>query len=257
MESEDKFRASVSKLKAYTRCGRQFELERINELPSRPAAWTVRGHAVHQTIETWEAFDREGDPLKMFRDAWDTALAEQTERFPDLSRWMRTPRVKSTEQDVKLRYLDGEKQVTRYVERALDEADLWRVVETEVPFEIETEKFVVRGKIDQIREWEDGELSIWDIKTGSDDQEDNRQLGFYGLGYWYETGKKIPWGSYWYTKLDRASKSIDLNVYTQKYLFSQIDMLMAGINARVFLANPSKKNCFACGVAAHCIESKQ
>lgn len=251
---------SVSKLKSVTKCGRAYELERIQKVPSRPAAWTVRGIATHDAIEQWEKSGRDIDIKEYFnQSAWPAAYEQTLEKYPDLNNWLKTPRVKSVSQDLVYRHLDGLEQSMKYTERAIAESDLWRVVETEVPFTLEFpgQDFIINGYIDQIREWNDGDLSIWDIKSGNDDSEDNRQLGVYGLGYYQKTGTKISDGCYWYTKLNRPSKSIDLTIYTEEYIIEEFSKLDQIIKSGLFLANPSIKGCFACGVADHCLESKQ
>lgn len=247
---------SVSKLKSIGKCGRQYQLERIEKVPSRPAGWTVRGIAAHDTIDTWEKDLRASDPESYYQDSWDRALQETILKFPQVDKWQRTPRVKTVAKDLELRKQDGLVQVQRYCERAIDEEDLWRVKEAEFPFTLEYENFIIRGIIDQVREWEDGDLSLWDLKTGGDDSEDNRQLGVYRHGFLKESGIDIGVGAYWYSKLDRASKSIDLNVYTPEYIeaeFTKLDQIMT---QNLYMANPSIKSCFACGVAEHCIERK-
>lgn len=247
---------SVSKLKSVGKCGRQYQLERIEKKPSRPAAWTVRGIAAHSTIEQWEKSKRQIDPEAEYQRAWDDAMTITIDQYPDVSNWQRTPRVGSVARDIELRFKDGLQQVLRYCERAIDEEDLWRVREAEFPFTLEFSEFIIRGVIDQVREWEDGDLSLWDLKTGGDDSEDNRQLGVYRQGYLKETSIDIPVGAYWYSKLDRASKSIDLNVYTPEYIFQEFEKLDRIMTQGLYLANPSKKNCKFCPVSEHCLESK-
>jgi putative RecB family exonuclease len=247
---------SASQWKAVTSCGRRYELERREKAPSRPAAWTPRGTAVHNTIEEWEKEKRRLDWRGFYEQAWTIAVDETLEKFPDTSKWFLTPRVKGVERDLALRHADGLAQVERYVERALDEKSDWEVIDTEVSFEVEFPDILLRGKIDQLRRWNDGELSLWDIKTGGDDSEDNRQLGIYRFGYLDQTGVDIHFGAYFYTKLDRASDSIDLSVYTRNYLNQELQKVKKILDQGLFLANPSIKNCKFCGVADYCLESK-
>lgn len=252
---------SVSRLKSVTKCARQYELERVEKVPSKPAAWTVRGIAAHDSIDLWEKTDRSIDIEKHFHEtAWPVAFEKTREKYPEVDDWMRTPRVGSVSRDLELREKDGASQVARYADRALAEEQDWRVIEAEFKFRLEFpgEDFVINGYIDQIREWWDGDRSIWDVKTSSNDEtEDNRQLGVYRLGYLAATDYDIKYGAYWYTKLDRASKDIRLDVYTPEYVVGEFRKLDQILNQKLFLANPSIKNCFACGVAKHCLESKQ
>lgn len=249
---------SVSRWKSITKCGERYRLERVEKHQSRPAAWIPRGVAAHSTIEEFEKSGRTIDPEQYFNEvAWPEALARTTLDYPNLDNWILTPRVRTVTQDLKLRQADGLKQVLRYVERALDEADLWRVVEVEYPFEIEFPGILFRGYIDMVREWHDGDLYLCDLKTGGDDDEDNRQLGAYGLGYQMTSGKSVPYGLYVYSKLDRSSTAIDLAPYTYDYVNQELQKLKKILDQGLLLANPSKSNCKFCGVAEFCKESKQ
>lgn len=42
---------SFSQLTAYTRCGKQYQLQRIMEAPEEPSVWLPAGKAIHSTIE--------------------------------------------------------------------------------------------------------------------------------------------------------------------------------------------------------------
>jgi CRISPR/Cas system-associated exonuclease Cas4 (RecB family) len=254
---DDRLWFSASRWKSLTKCGEQYRLEKIEKLPGKAAAWTIRGNAVHDTVEEWEKQSRGIDPYEFYREvAWPKALEETTTKYPDLSTWFRTPRVKSTERDIELRLEDGFSQVERYVERATAERELWKVIATEQEFEMEFPGILIRGKMDQIREWRDGDLSLWDVKTGGDDNEDNRQLGTYRLGYLMSAGIAVDWGSYWYTKLDRGSDSIDLSVYTYDYMNKEFQKIKKILDQGLFLANPSIKGCKFCPVADACVEAK-
>lgn len=247
----------MSRLKSVTKCGRRFQLEKVEKVPSRPAAWTIRGIAAHSTIEEWEKSGRTIDPEATYQDQhWPEAFRKICDEYPDVDDWIRTPRVKTTARDLQLREADGLTQVQKYVERALDEEDLWRVVESEVDFKMEFPEFFVVGYIDQIREWHDGFQYIVDVKTGGDDQEDNRQLGIYALGYESKTGVRLDTGQYYYTKLNRPSDDIDLRPYTREYIHGEFLTLDKILSQNLFLANPSIKNCFSCNVSRHCAESK-
>lgn len=247
---------SVSKWNAITKCGELYRLERIEKKPSRPAAWTVRGIAVHTTIEEWEKSDRTTDPEALYVQAWRSAADETESRFPDVNGWIKTPRVGSVQKDMVLREKDGLQQVQRYVERAEAESDLWRVAGTEVKFTLEYPLFVIRGYIDQILEWYDGDLTLRDIKTGGDDSENDRQLSLYSYGYEAETGKVVEFGDYWYTKLDRPSKPIKLRRYSEAFIEQELLKVKQILDLQLFLANPSIKNCFSCPVSEFCLESK-
>lgn len=43
--------ASYSQLTAYARCGKQYQLQRIQNAPEQPSVWLPAGKAVHAAIE--------------------------------------------------------------------------------------------------------------------------------------------------------------------------------------------------------------
>ena len=249
---------SVSRMSSVAKCGRQYELSRVEKVPSKPAAWTVRGIAAHEAIEEWESSARQLDYINYYVDeAWPKALEKITEEYPDVQNWQRTPRVLTVKRDLELRHADGLKQVQTYVDHALSEEDLWEVLEIEFPFRIEYDDFIIMGYIDQIRRWiPTDEKYVVDLKTGGDKSEKNIQLGTYRQGYLSETGEDFLVGQYYYPKLGRYSLDIDLSPYTEEYIFQEYDKLDLILEHGLFLANPSFDNCFGCGVADHCIEAK-
>lgn len=50
-EQLDLMRFSHSQLTTYTRCGKQYYLERIASAPTKPAVYMVAGTAIHAAIE--------------------------------------------------------------------------------------------------------------------------------------------------------------------------------------------------------------
>jgi len=50
-QTPERLRFSHSQLSTFTRCGKQYYLERIATAPSKPAVWFVAGTAIHNAIE--------------------------------------------------------------------------------------------------------------------------------------------------------------------------------------------------------------
>lgn len=255
----DREQLSVSQLTSLRQCGRAFEIERVEGRLSRPAYWTVRGNAVHYSIEAWENSARDIDICEYLQEvAWPRALEETLANYPDASGWIRTPR-KTLEWDRETRFNEALNQVRRYSERAILEQDDWRVLESEVPFEIfpEGEEFSIRGYIDQVIEDRDGDISIRDFKTSSnDDKENDIQLATYRHGLIEARGWDVQLGVIWYTKLDRSSAPIDLSRFGWDYILMEYKKLYLIKQQGLYMANPSKKNCFFCGVKEFCLEAK-
>lgn len=256
---------SVSQLKTYTECSMKYKLIKVDKKPVKGASWTVRGIAVHESIEMWELSNRELDAATYCKDvAWPNALEKMTLDYPDIDSWIKTPNCKTTSSDLKLREKESPEHVSVYLDRALREEKSWRpwrqngeVVMAEVGFKLETfEDFVLVGFIDQIIEWDDGTFTIKDIKSGKDTYEDYRQLGIYA----YAANEMFPelniqYGTYWYTKLDRDCGMINLKRYDRNYLQRSFGVLNSGIEAGVYLANPNAEKCKKfCAVKEWCSE---
>lgn len=255
---------SASQLATYSRCPQLYKLQKIDKVPSPPAAWLVKGQAVHSTFEGWEANDRNIPVDFAYEQSWEENLADYVTQYPDLDTWIKTPRVNTVKRDLELRKADGLLEVQRYVARAEAEAHLWEVARLpsgdlalEIPFRINYDTFVVTGRIDVVQRWKhDGSLTVGDYKTGSDSSENYRQLGTYRVGLLEDFGIDVTYGTYWYTKLDRSSGWIDLSRYTKEFLYNQYAALDRAIKSEVFIPSPEKNKCKLCSVRQHCSEMK-
>lgn len=262
---------SVSQLKSYTGCGMRYKLERLEKKPSPPAAWTIRGIAVHGVAEDWEKSERTADPEQLYEHHWAKALEEQQNKYPDLDSWIKTPRVKSTERDLELRFQDGLDQlvgnakVPGYIPQALADAGQWQphrlpdgtlAVELKIKIDFgDSSDFFVIGYVDLVKEWSNGLLSVADFKTGGDSGEDYRQLGTYREGLRQTYGIDVRQGELIYPKLGRTSGWVDLSRYDADYLRPVYEQLDQGIEAGIFLANPDKEKCnLFCSVKQFCPE---
>lgn len=250
---------SVSQLNTFTRCGEQYRLERtVKGLPLRPAAWTALGSAFHVAYETYEQTGRRYKLDEIFWTAYNAEITHLQELQPDENFWMKTPRVKTVEQDIKLRREHGVKQAVAYQEmcEASDWA-LWRTAAgepgLELKFTIQLGEVEVIGAIDSILQWPDGTVSVRDIKTGNKGNVNNRQLGLYGLAVRESFGLDLYRGEYWYTKLGASGGPVDLRRYTRAYLTDQYGKLDRSIVEELYLANPGSV-CDMCGVRPYCRE---
>lgn len=254
---------SVSQWKGLTKCGKAFELERLNRkrVDERPAAWSAAGVAFHEALMTWEKGNRIDDMAQLFEAFYDQEISKLQERQPNLELWMKPPRTKTVEQDIKnykKRFL--ERDVPNYERRCL-EAD-WEILELggepalELEFELDLDGVPVRGALDRIQWWpERGFASIEDTKTGSPDNHefDHRQLGVYALAAEEIHGVGIQFGRYWFTKVDRGSDWVDLSRYTREYLTEEFHKLDKIVQSGLFLASPGK-HCELCPVKPWCPE---
>jgi len=263
---------SVSSLKSYTRCGKQWELERFTrpKPPPSPAAWTARGIAVHDSLLDWEMADRDFDVVKRYYEIYDETIERFKQEQPDYNLWTTTPRVKLVKTDIEKRRQDGLGQLKGYVEEA--EVAPWEIAEDdqglilERKFEVNLVNPVdpedilpIRGAIDMVLHWPDGQRTIRDIKTGNPEF-DLRQISSYGWVAQNHLGMQdILRGDYYHSKLNREGKPYGSQGMvrldrTTEYITKTYFDLSDNIQRKVFLPNPSQKTCQFCHVKNLCPE---
>lgn len=248
---------SVSQLNTFSECGERYRLERTLSLPPRPAAWTALGNGMHSAVEIWERSDRIGELAELFWVHYNEEIERLTALQPDLKQWIKTPNVKTVERDIDLRGEHGVKQANS-LETARRSAP-WKVASIggqlalELPLTLTFGDVRVIGKVDLVKEWPNGTLSVEDTKTGAKKGTRNRQLGFYGLALNEMYGLHITHGEFWYTKLGASGGYVDLNRYNRPYLHDQFNKLDSAINQELYLANPGD-HCTFCDVRQYCRE---
>lgn len=264
--TEKPFR-SFSQLSLYAACGELFRRKKIDlpRPPEQPAAWLVHGNALHAAYPLWEEAGRHGQIAEYYIEQWDLELAKQMEVQPDWEQWALTPRVKTVEQDLKLRKEAGIRQAANFqlhVESAewypaeLDDGQL----ALEVDFVLEFDENFARGYIDLVKYWpKEKAYTICDLKTGSP-QDDYRQLSLYALAAREVLGLDVTLGEYWYTKLDAVPRSGDgagrssgmrqvgRPEFGRDYWNHQFTMLERGIRNEIFIHNPSR----SCEISGLC-----
>jgi hypothetical protein len=140
------------------------------------------GRAAHQAIEDYENAGRTHAVLELvevFNEAYDAEIAADFAKWPDWDAWLTGGR-KGGEQDVADRRVIGAYQTEQYVEYALENAANWRVIASEVGFEITIGGVIATGYIDQVRQHADGTIEVADPKGGSTIPGSGVQLAVYG-----------------------------------------------------------------------------
>lgn len=259
-EEPRKHRRSVSQLENFLRCPEGYRLEKIAKAPRAPAAWFAQGTSVHDAIERWEATGRiygEAEVRQWWRTSWDAEIARMTEEEPDLSRWLTGGRTRA-DVDIQNREKKGETQALAYVDWALSQADRWRVLEylpgeyaCEVPFEMTLNGVLIVGYIDQIVEWQDGQVSPRDIKTGTKLPSSPRQLGVYRVAMQKTLGLDALYGDFYMSKNNDVTSPADLSRYTEERVTAWFTDLDAMVDQGRFIPNPGDI-CRVCGVARFC-----
>ena len=252
-----RYSRSISQLKLWTKCGELFYLERFkrSEMPRRPAAWTILGITLHDTIMEWEKSGRRLDLDEYFDRCYDQEVALQTRIQPNDRYWMLPPRTNSVRKSIIDYKKRGFKQLEKYVESVRDAP--WEVSYLEkqftIGFEGNGDPLAVNGGIDRILYFPGtDEYVVEDLKTGSpEDEEDKRQLAFYafvGRELW---GIPVKLGRYWYTKVDRPSETVNLEKYDKNFWARTFQQLDEAISREIFLPSPGKQ-CFLCSVRPWC-----
>lgn len=264
----DDWRFSFSQLQQYSGCSEKYRIMVMEEeRPQRqPAAWLVHGNALHNSVAEWHMTGMKRDLQTLYQEAYEKELELQVEKQPNMALWNLTPRVKSVDQDLKLRKAAGFDQIQAYeIDYAKGE---WVMAEDgddmlcEISFEIKFGIHNVRGFLDQVRYYPKTDThKVIDLKTGAAAGTDPRQLGLYGEAMKQLYGLDIKWGQFWYSKLDSVPKSGDklgrysdnylLNTFDAKYWLEEYTMMRKGIDNGVFLPSPGD-NCRTCDALTLC-----
>lgn len=256
-------RRSVSQLTSYASCSEAYRLQKVAKAPSRPAAWFTMGTAAHHAIESWEKSGREltdTQVAELFDSAYDEGINEQLLKWPEWDSWMTGGRKKG-EQDAEDRKVLGAYQVEQYIAYALENAAAWRVVASEVEFNIELGPVDVIGYIDQIRQHLDGQIEVADLKGGSTIPGSAFQLGVYALAAEEYMGVKPTKASF--IKLARMKSgntkerpttelSHDLEPWTRELITQMFTDFDKAERQGLYLPNPQDGCERTCGVAQFC-----
>lgn len=256
---------SVSQLTTYTQCGEAYRLERVAKAPQRPAAWFTHGSAFHNAIEEWEASGRtmtEDQAKEIGYGYYDDEIAKELEQNPDYTQWM-TGGSKKGENDIRDRREKMADQIGIYISYAEAHADEWRIypigprgVAVELEFNIEFGGVMVKGFIDQVREYRDGRLMPVDLKSGTKEPVSGFQLAVYAQAINEYVGVLPTSGAFFMPKL-RQNGSLVGDVYrdlspwdrpTLDRMFSDFDKAE---RAGIYIPSPGDM-CRVCGVADSC-----
>lgn len=255
-----------------------YRLHRIDNVTEVPAWWNVGGTAFHECIREWETYvyaecESGADwppPIERRPDADDQAerfrhhLAEQTAQTVldsgvNLSAW-RVARSGREDRDWWLDNAPG--WVAAYVTAALAREShietlggapamevefLWRPPEPGLPG--------MKGFVDQVHRFPNGDILIRDLKSGSHKPVDPLQLQIYRLALEDEFGISAPrwWGDYWMARQGSATRAVDLTdrAPIERAVYARLAIMDAAERNGYYPANPSSL-CSACGVRAAC-----
>jgi len=251
---------------SYPNCGMAYRLQRVDGVVEVPAWWNVGGTAFHECIREWEtsALDNpEPSTPDTQAERFRHHIAEQTAATVlssgiNMSAW-RVARGGKEDRDWWLDNAPG--WVAAYVTAALARESHIETVAgmpgMEVEFMWRPAPYLpeVKGFIDQVHRFPNGDILIRDLKSGSSRPVDSLQLKVYRLALEDEYGVSAPawYGDYWLARRGEPTRAINLTDRgpIEAEVFNRLAMMDSAEQAGYYMPNPSSL-CSACGVRAAC-----
>ena len=252
---------SNSQLNDYARCGKAFELRRIQKAPATYSWWLLGGIAVHEALQAWNEAWHQGEIISDIRSLYtgifDRLYADAVQTHGDPDAWRSGGR-KTDPQTHDWWRENGVPQVAGWANFAV-EHDYKPAVFDGVPaieFSVaalygEHSPVEVKGFIDLVAQTPDGGLVMIDFKTGSRAVTTAQQMGLYACSMELLGLPRPAVGSYWMTRKDSFGSFFDLNKYTYKYFDETFRQLRLGIQEGIFIASLGD-HCRICDVADAC-----
>jgi len=258
-----RIRRSVSQLTSYAQCGEASRLQKVAKVPQRPASWFHLGSAAHHQIEAYENSGREltvAESIAGFEVEYDRLVAADLVRWPDWDAWLTGGR-KGGQQDMEDRRVIGAYQVSDYIRYAEENAASWRIIASEVKFEIDIGGVETLGFIDQIAQRADGSIQVRDLKGGSTVPGSAFQLAVYGLAVERYMGVKPSAAAF--VKLARPATARgkakpttelehDLSLWSRDQLERMFRNFDRAESQGYYLADPRDRCEMTCTVADYC-----
>lgn len=257
-------RRSVSQYSTYMSCSEQYRLQRVAGAPQIPAAWFAMGSAVHEVLESWELWGRQGtveQAQDMYATVYDRMIEEEVEKTGvPIDKWMTGSPKKNGNTDVVERAAKGAEHVLHYIEWANSTADEWRILTikdqpaVEVEFTLDFNGVQVLGYIDQVVETREGIIYPRDLKTGTRIPSTPFQLAVYAQALEALIDVLPETGSYVMTKNNMASR---IEHYEPLHKWSRpiLDTMFTNMDQMerlgFYVPEPGDQ-CRTCGVAAFC-----
>lgn len=246
------------------RCGKAYELNRIQQAPRTPSVWLVGGVALHDTFDsinkafyfgTLDALDLRAEWDRCWNTALDNAK-ESSSVHP--SQWRRAGRVskeKPEREDLDWWYRDGYRQCADYM-RWLPASGMKIFAINDTPFsEAEVSanfgEVLVKGFLDCVYITPDGEVLLVDFKSGTRKPSSVLQLAQYALALEKTIGVRPSVGAFFMTRATELTDPADLTRYTDAYFTKQFELTAKMISEGIFLANVGD-GCRTCDVSSSC-----
>lgn len=244
---------SHSAMSTWLNCGWSFYLTRIQKVPENPSYWLVGGKSLHTATEIYDALpslDSPFDPVAVFTAEWEKNYKEADNGMP-FRAGGRATKAYPNKEDAQWWLDQGPKMVDFWRQFRQDSGyslyitpDGRPAIETELLMDIGDVQ--MRGFLDRLMVSPDGELTIIDIKTSSQEPKANTQLGTYATLVEKAFGVRPTKGAYWMARTGELTTPIDLSHYTEARLATQVKSFKRAVENNIFIPNPG----FLCGTCS-------
>lgn len=248
---------SVSQAEQYLdKCPRQYELQRIERVTPRPAAWSHQGTAFHSAIEEYEGSGRTltADQVgNIFHVEYVGATKRALSDEPNLDRWLTAGT--DGKSDIESRYVLGLEQTRAYVAWAEEHKPaIWK---DQVTGKLGIEKHLtaeiggvnVQGYVDQLLDRTNYSVRVRDLKTGS--TKSKFQLKTYGVLVRKALGLEAVDADWYMAKKGGLSRPVELNPTDEEEVAERFLEMDQGVKAGNFPARPGF-HCRFCDVSHAC-----
>ncbi|MCY0941898.1 RecB family exonuclease [Streptomyces antarcticus] len=246
---------SVSQLEQYEKCPKQYELQRVERIIPRPAAWSHQGSAFHTAAEVHEGEGRKltaDQVVNVFHVEYLAGIKRDLVEEPNLDHWMTAGT--DGQSDIEARYVLGVEQTRAYVRWAeQNEPVIWKDSAGQPGIEIhltaELGGVRVQGYVDQFIGKPDGSVRVRDLKTGS--MKSKFQLQTYGVLARKVLGVEVNDADWYMAKSGGLSRPVDLRDVAEDAVAERFVRMDQGVKAGDFPAKPGFL-CRFCDVGYAC-----
>jgi hypothetical protein len=253
---------SFSQYTSYLRCGKAYELERIEHAPSLPAWWFLGGSTVHEVTEEIDLdfpwILREQD-VTIIKKVTTMATITKLDDLVEKQRAKSEIPPESWNSGKNAQYDWWVENAPLMVERWVDWrfSTGWEIAVLDGAPAIEMDFVVQFGGIDfpikpdRIFRLPSGALAVLDLKTGSSKPKSALQPGTYAEGMALAGLERPQWGYFWDARKGEHSSPIPLDKYTRTYLDAQYGPALTALQTGIFLPNVDD-HCRICSVGDAC-----
>ena len=254
---------SFSQYSTFSRCGKQYQLERIQGVPRTPSLALLFGSAVHEAFE--RVLKSEGEPIAgSVQEMWGEIVQSHTDRMvaefntpiEGFKISGRKTEAKPNREDYDWWMIEGLQQVNAFLEWLGTSGWGIYAVEDQVPMvEFNATGILggveVKAFIDSLMVNPDGELVVVDFKTGSRTPQE-LQLGVYSALLQQRMGLHVDKGAYYMTRKAEMSEQFDLRRYTPEFFGTVFGQFAAAKELGLFIPSIGDHCKWACDVSHAC-----